>query len=248
MMRCSLLLSGLALVLFSGCSPRTVHRLNAPEAERDAGVWQDGWHIRSASASGVDAESAYVRSLREDHALWVRVTNTSDEVVEVDPAAFVSVSYTTLTQITEQPDNGVRVHARDPEAELLQVDLRASRAHARGRTLQSFAVASAVVTTAAVVADPPDSDEQVLTVAIAYDDAAHTAEEGAWTIADAAVAQADGRHYWEEVLRRTTLYPGESVEGVVHLPIDPRARGVVFEIVAGDARLPFVYVQRNIRP
>lgn len=242
------ILALVALIALSGCSPRTIHRLDAPEADAETGVWNQGWHIRSANAPGLDAEAAYVRSLWEDHAMWVRVTNTSSETVTVDPAAFATVGFNTMDLFRTQPETGRRALARDPEAELLSVDRHASRADARGRTLQGFALASAVVTTVAVVTDPPETEEEVVEVAFAYEDAALTAEEGQWTIEEAASRQAAGREYWEEVLRRTTLYPGESVEGIVHLPIDPQARAVLFEVIAGDARVPFVYVQRNIRP
>ncbi|MEL6615410.1 MAG: hypothetical protein AAFQ43_06705, partial [Bacteroidota bacterium] len=238
----------LALVVLSGCVPRTIHRLEAPEAEADSGVWNQGWHVRSASAAGVDAEAAYVRSLWDDHTMWVRVTNTSSETVTVDPAAFYTVGFNTMRLLQTRPETGRRSSARDPEAELIEVDRHASRQHARGRTLQGVALASAVVTTVALVADPPETEEEVVEVAYAYEDAALTAEEGQWTIEEAASRQEAGRDYWEEVLRRTTLYPGESVEGIVHLPIDPQARAVLFEIIVGDTRVPFAYVQHNIRP
>ena len=237
-------LLALLLVAASGCTPRLVHRLDAPDPA--AGVWRDGQQARTAR--GVEAEVSYVRTTRDDHALWVRVTNRSADTVLVDPRLFVERAYQFVHQAELRPEVGRRHPARDPEAELLEVDLEASRRDASARTRQGFAVASAVVTAAVTIADPPETEGEE----VAASDAAYSAQvEVADATTDrrlAAEDQVTGRTYWESVLRRTTLPPDTYVDGLVHVPIDPAAKVVVVDVVVGKAVVPFLFLQRNVRP
>lgn len=235
-----------ALLLASGCTPRLVHRLDAPDP--DVGVWRDGEQARTARADGVEAELAYVRSTPDDHALWVRVTNVSGDTLLVDPALFVGTAYQAVRQAEARDPTGRAYAALDPEAQLLEVDIEASRRDARARTRQGLAAVSAGLVAAAVVVDAPDTPDEEAAVA----DAAYTVEV---EMADAtaeryavADARAAGRAYWEGVLRRTTLPPDTYIDGLVHVPIDPAANAVVVDVVVGGARLPFLFLQRNIRP
>ena len=235
-----------ALVFVSGCTPRLVHRLDAPDP--DVGVWRDGEQARTARAGGVEAELAYVRSTLDDHALWVRVTNVSDDTLLVDPALFVETAYQFIRQ-AEARDSTGRLHpARDPEARLVEVDLEASRRDASARTRQGFAAVSTGLTAAAAIASSPDTPEQEAAVADSYYAAEVEMADATADRSAAASARAAGRAYWEGVLRRTTLPPNTYIDGLVHVPIDPVANAVVVEVVIGEARLPFLFLQRNIRP
>lgn len=234
------------LVVLTGCSPRPVHRLAADDPGE--GRWHQGWQIRTASADGIVAEVAYVRPEGPDHVLWVRVINDSDEEVVVDPAVFEAHAYNVYRLIEARPETGRTAAARDPEAALLEADLRASRDLASAQTRAGLAAVSAVATTVAVVADPPDTDEEGDDVAYAYAEAGAMADEAAYDAHATLARQASRRAYWEGVLRRTTLAPGEAVEGVVHVPADDTARGLLFEVVVDPARVPFAFRQTTHRP
>lgn len=196
----------------------------------------------------MEAEVSYVRTTRRDHVLWVRVTNLSADTVLVDPARFMETAYAFVHEAEARDSLGRPHPARDPEAELLDVDLTGSRRDARARTQQTLGALSAGFTTVAVLTDPPETPDQEATVADAYLSAEVTVADAVIERQTAADAQISGRDYWEGVLRRTTLPPNTYIDGLVHVPIDPIARAVVVDVVVGETEIPFLFLQRNVRP
>lgn len=236
----------LVLVAASGCTPRAVYRLSAPDP--DAGVWREGQQVRTARAADIEAQVAYVRSYADDHAFWVRVTNHSADTVLVDPALFELIAYRSPERAAARDSSGSVARARDPEAELLQVDLTASRRDAHARTRQGLAAGTAALTAVATLADAPGTPDEEAAVADTYLAVEVEIEDAGYARRAAAEAQAEGRAYWEGVLRRTTLPPNTYIDGVVLVPIDAGANVVVFEPVVGETRVPFWFVQRSYRP
>lgn len=235
----------LGLLVLAGFTPRMVHRLEATDPA--AGEWDRGRLIRDASADGIEASVAYVRTDPTDHVFWVRVTNFTADTVLVNPAAFVLTAFPS-TPAYRLGEGGTPAAARDPEAELLEVDVAASKADARARTRAGVALVSAALVTTAAVADPPDTEAEEADLAYAYASIEADAAGAAWDRAAAEGRREAGRIYWEGVFRKTTLPPNTYMDGVVHAPVDGLARAVVFEVVVGEVRVPFAFRQVNIRP
>ena len=233
-----------ALVFLAGCAPQPVYRLHAADA--NAGRWDAGHHLRTARSGGLTADLAYLRSVDGDHVFWVRVANESADTVLVDPARFSVVALV----LDSFPGDTATVagNVRDPEAELLDVDLAASRADARAQERLGSALVGSALATAATLADSPDSPEEWIEADVAASVAQDEVRSAAADGREEAALQASTRAYWEEALRRTTLPPGTYAEGRVHVVADPNARSVEVVVEVGGAALAFPFLQLTYRP
>jgi hypothetical protein len=233
----------LALSTFGCFAPSPVVRLH-PRNEQV--VWHSGRAIVARETPGYRVAVAFDHLAEGSAAMRLEVVNSGSARFDVDPAR---MQYSTCTSPTIC---GLRRPVIDPEERLIALDEsaseeRASQANdaALGGTLMLLNVTASA---AALAAGKPKEANRML------DDGARI---GAQTSADIersehreAVLEAARIDWSASALRRTTLFPGQSVAGFVYLPVDTRASIVWLgvELAGQDIWFTFDQVQVSTGP
>ena len=246
-------------LLAAGCTPEPVYRLELADNE-PASYWDFGQAVAAQEDAGIAVEVAYDWTSYEGHVLDVEVTNRSDSTVLVDPAAFY---YLALRRLADT--SGTTVHALDPEAYLLELDLNESREVAQERTALAFEAVGAVAEFAGEVAtanEPQTPEEEAAEAAEDLEDEIHYAERAADYEAEIASLNTRRERWANATVRKTTLPPGTSLYGKVYFPVfetsaRPRRTSyrpypprpyLVLHFPVGPSRTRFFYVQRRYQP
>lgn len=206
---------------FLGCAPAPVLRLEPvaiADVQRD---WSDGRRNAWRQEQRLHAETNFVRSERGHLVLAVRFHNPTESAVVVRPERFY---YQPIAGPTaDAPVRGQQIRALDPEKRLLDLDLRRTEADARYETDMTvtglFALLDLAVNVASAVSDDEDAhcpaqreDE------VRFDWWDEFAEIDAEHENRIAAIENQRDHWSRDTLRTTTLYPGETIGGLVAFP------------------------------
>jgi len=178
----------------------------------------------------------------------VEIMNHSDSILQVDTPNFKYSAKKEYSDGSFDPLSGGT--AIDPEQVILNLDMASSRAEANERTsrvLDGITVAANIASDVANVGELTDEeldrrDNQRTREAI---ERYERRDQFYATVS----SLNDQRAYWEtEVLRKTDLYPEESIAGEVRFPLVEDANVVEFSVIVGGEEHHFIYRQKKFQP
>jgi hypothetical protein len=202
-------------------------------------IWVAGRASVQQSQDGIRVATAFERQDGRTLALRLEVQNGTAARVEVDPR---NITFSTCrTAITTSCKPSQRVI--DPEQMLLVVDTAASRTAADAANEQvalgTLALLSAAGDVASAASGHPDraTGEGTAAAVGMMGDAAAAADTQEASLAVQ-------RQVWsDQALRRNTLFPGQGIDGLVYIPIDPQAGFVWLQATVGGHTFPFHFAQ-----
>jgi hypothetical protein len=231
----------------SACTPAPVLRLT-PVAQ--VGASQD-WHEGQRNVWRDDGQihaEVNVAWVRHDRLVFaVRFHNAGDSPVLISPERFY---YQPVTGPgPDAPPCGSTALALDPERVLLDLDEAEVRADADRETDMAvtgvLALLDVVTSVASAVSDEADASN-ASTAEEDYEDVDwlwEFAEIDAEHDSKVAAIESQREHWSREVLRKTTLYPGESIGGLVHFATSPKARYLRVVLAVGQEESTFLFRQ-----
>ena len=215
------------LLLLTACSSQKFFNIEPEGNDYD---YYEGRKIETLTGDDIDASLNYEFQDNGNFVFYLYVANNSERNVLIDPDTFLSVNSTNRT------DDRL-VEAIDPEHQIERIkndmsDLDDSHAASVGM--------NCLFATFNVVADIADGEEGDAVIDAGYwaseiDDENKDYEYNTDRLKN-------DKLFWEnEVLRITTLYPGEETGGMVFFPIVPEAKKfkIVFEIEDVEFEFPF---------
>lgn len=233
------------VLLVTGCAPEPVFRLESQEKNVMNYRGMEYLHSEGESSS---VTMAYYRHLGQYIVMDVEIVNYSDSIVQIDTPNFkFSAKYNYYDGSFDPLDGGT---AYDPERILLNLDLASSRAKANERTSQLLDGLSA---TAHIASDIASAGNQTAQERNSRENertrmAIERAERRDQFYARVSSLN-EQRAYWEtEVLRKTDLYPDESIAGEVLYPVVEDANAIEFSVIVGDEEHHFLYKQKKFIP
>jgi hypothetical protein len=246
----------ISVILISGCAvPSPITKLT-PSTVENRDYWNMGQQFVYASDYNVWFDCAFNRIENNMLIFDVKVTNQSDTLVLVDPAEFAQQVYINDTLLVAQRN------ANDPEAVLLNLNIKENIAAAEAKNAATVGIISAVLLTGAVVAvavsdnnnnhhrhNNHNNAEAAITTAIVADGVAQTASSSA----EEANVRANNNWTYrkslaESFLRKTTLRKGFYIDGEVHFPYFPNAKWYRLIFTSGKAKADFLFKQQLIYP
>jgi len=230
-------------LLFSAGSVMPAPVLRLTPQSKDV-VWIGGTAV--ASQQGRSARAAVAFAYEEDSRLAFRVEieNLADTPVLVDPARFYYVACNRKVQPPARVCGSSR-YTQHPEQVLLDLDMARSRQVASAANDEAFFGAMLLLHATAGIAGAATGPTRAgAIVATTADTAASLTAAAQHQRRRQLTAQELDRANWATAaLRKTTLFPGDRVAGLVFLEKDPSASELSLQVRAGDDVLPFGFNQ-----
>jgi hypothetical protein len=207
-------------------------------------VWIGGTAVASQQGRNARAAVAFVRE--QDHLLSFRVEieSLSDKPILVDPARFY---YLTCAQKGQPPARvcGNSHYVVNPEQVLLNMDMANSRQIASAANEEAlFGAMLLLQATAAVAGGASGHGHAVAGAAVAAVGTGAALESSRQRSYQQVSAYELERSNWSTAaLRKSTLFPGDRVAGLVFLEKNPAVSEVSLQVRAGDEVLPFGFNQ-----
>lgn len=235
-----------AVLMLQACSPKPVFRMS-PVADHTS--WLSGREYVSSELDSILVVLAYYRHMAGLIYLDIEVVNLGSEPLHVDPDRFSYNAYDDNPGMEET--SSVHRPALNPEEELLELDLVASKVSADRRTSSGFGaafIALGLVSDVAAMANGASSEEMGWRVSDRVDMAIEKEirdERFRRSLNDLAEA----RNIWEfDMLRKTDLQPDEYVRGLVAFPNRESALFYDFIFEMGGNEHRFRYEQYRFKP
>lgn len=232
------LLSTVSMLLGAGCMmPAPVLRLT-PQS-KDV-VWIGGTAVSSQQGRTARAAVAFVREQDNLLSFRVEIESLVDKPILVDPARFY---YLTCARNGQPPARvcGNSHFAVNPEQALLDLDVAHSRQIASAANDEAFFGAMLLLQATAGVASAATGHGHAA-AGVAIDAAGtaaalHSAEHA--NHRQISAYELERSNWATAALRKTTLFPGDRVAGLVFIEKNPSVSEVWLQIRAGDDVLPF---------
>ncbi len=233
------------VLLITGCAPDPVFRL---ESQENNVMNYRGMEYLYSEGENSSVTMAYYRHLEDYIVMDVEVINHSDSAIQINPQKFTyNTRYDYFDGSYKPLTSGL---AYNPEKILLDLDLASSRAEASERTNRLLDGLSATAYLAGEIAGAGSetTQERNLRENARTRRAVERAERRDYFYARVSSLN-EQRAYWEtETIRKTDLYPEESIAGEVLFPIEKEANIVEFVVRVGDEEHSFTYVQNKFQP
>lgn len=206
------------IIILSSCSTQKMFSITPEEQDLE---YDQGYQIAvfedSLYASTINFEAQYGAQL----VFFTYFENNSDEIISVDPGKFHFHLYKNSNQL-DSTNLLIKRTAFDPE---LQINVMNKHLNENEDEKAALTFLNCLVGTASVVlAVADDDDDEDCDDSYTVIDAIGGTVANQITIEESyEMEKADllvKREFWKnEVLRKTTLYPGEKVGGLVHFPL-----------------------------
>jgi hypothetical protein len=244
----------LAVLLFSACAPKNVLRL---ETDHEDKMVYQGMEYLYSEAESSSVTLAYYRHINDNVVFDLEIVNYSDSIVQVSASDFSYKAYKLEFQNNrETGDYGwerkfiAEDTAYDPETTILDIDKTASKVEANERTnrvLDGIDVGMNLVSDISA-AGRESYREQARRERRRTERAISRAERRDQFYRNVS-SLSEQRQYWEtQTLRRTDLFPDESIAGEVNFPIASKADIITITIDVGGDVHEFEYRQRTFAP
>ena len=242
-MRKQLLAIPILALLITSCAPRPIIRLSP---NTDQGVWLRGQQFVFDTTSDINVYIAFERDCGEAHSFTVEYLNKGETSFLVDPAKIKVITH---------PLNSTRFpslsySAIDPELRLLAMDKAISRNQAQSA---NASIIAAVVLGAGMVAvasqssnnTNPERQERQMDMVVT---GAEVAAISSAVHQDQAIDISYDKQMWEDqTLRKTTLAPNMSIQGLVFIPKDINAKEYDIALPIRGRMVHFIFLQNIIR-
>ncbi len=200
-------------------------------------TWVAGRAVLSKQQSGVRVAAAFEHQDGDTRAVPVEIANDTEAKLDAGPR---NVSFVTCK---DAGTCGSAQGVMDPEAQLMALDVGASREAAAASNDVAFyaplLILSAVSDVAVVASGKSDGTTGLQTAALANDMDREAARH------DSALASYGARRdLWSNAaLRRNTVQPGRAQGGLVFVPIDLTAQYVWIQVQTGTLKFAFRFEQ-----
>ena len=241
-MRKQLLTIPILALLITSCAPRPIIRLSP---STDQGVWLRGQQFVFDTTSDVNVYIAFERDCGEAHSFSVEYLNKGETSFLVDPAR---------VEVVTHPINSAKFPSKsysaiDPELRLLAMDKAISRSQAQSA---NASIIAAVVLGAGMVAVASQSPNRT-----GYERQQNQANMVVTGVEVAAISSAvhqdqaidisNDKQMWEDqTLRKTTLAPNMSIQGLVFIPKDINAKEYEIALPVRGKMVHFIFLQNII--
>lgn len=242
-----------ALAMLTSCfSPKPVMRFKPEETQT---TWEKGKEYVSYKKGDYEVHASYYGNNEKYIIFDIEVINSKgvDFLVAPEDIKLYTGCWDNVSQNVIY-DN-IPIHAIDPEAELLKIDMDNSRAEAAQKNSQVAAVAifAAAIPLAIVASntDMKNSNSNGSNNSVNNTDLVEAGVDlalGATAInqmgaENQIISLNDNRNMWETAsLRKTTLSPGYSIRGLVYFPVpNLSTRKVYFDVPTPDGAISFKY-------
>jgi len=202
--------------------PEAIIKLK-PESEKMD--WYKGKEIVTLDNDSITIHISYDRNINKDYVFDVDVTNNSQNTVLVEPEKF---SYLLKKGSIKYGDTLKSVYAKDPEKVILELQ-KANSIHQSNMQTQAMVYSLGYFLqfagqTKALVTGDAELSERI-------DDQTRRTKENELIddISNNRISESlnNSSYIWEILaLRKTTLYPNESISGKVFFPVDEWARTI----------------------
>ncbi len=229
------------LAVFAVQSCYTPAKLVKLTPGKEADKWFYGQALMHDSVYGVDYEIGFDKFVNKQYIFDFHITNHSNMPILIDPVDFYYIPYDSLMN----PMTPAKVHAKDPEEEILELEKHLSRDEARSKNRFGMALAAfgADVATSIIVASDDRPNNDIVQRAVA--DGVHLG------IAASGAANEDEiidlnilREKWENSsIRKTTLETNQEMHGKVFFPASPEASVIQILVPVDDQWLEFNFKQ-----
>lgn len=214
-----IVLAACTLLALSACfSPKSVVRIEPTDEPQR---WNYGQAILEAEKDGIAANAAYAYSDEDYWVFDVEVINWREDRIMVDPAGI---------ELTIAPID-MKVSAIDPESQMLDMEMDASRreANAKNAAVVAGVVAVAAVATAIATSSGDNNDNTENNFDNNNLDVVNVAPTlvigaGAGAPPPPGPIAVDPWFWSEQTLRKTTLEKGQKVRGKVLFPRNDQIR------------------------
>ena len=230
-------------ILFTACAPRPIIRLSP---NTDQGVWLRGQQFVFDTTTDVNVYIAFKQDCGQAHSFSVEYLNKGASSFLVDPARIGVVTH---------PINSARFPSQsysaiDPELRLLAMDKAISRNQAQSA---NASIIAAVVLGAGMVAvasqspnhTTPERQEQQANLVVT---GAEVAAISSAVHQDQAIDISYDKQMWEDqTLRKTTLAPNMSIQGLVFITKDINAKEYDIALPVRGKMVHFIFLQNIIK-
>jgi len=242
-MRKQLFIISILALLITSCAPRSIIRVNPTT---DQGVWLYGQQFLFDTTTDINVYIAFDREYGDCHAFSVEYVNRGESSYLVDPAQ-IKVQTQPFDTKRFQPESFTAI---DPELRLLAMDKAISRSQAQAA---NASIIAAVVLGAGMVAIASDAHHnRSIEKADLHANMAITGAEVAAISSDVATTQsydlAYNKQTWEgQTIRKTTLAPNMSIQGLVFIPKKMNALDYIITIPVRGKEVQFTFRQNIIK-
>lgn len=213
------------------------------EANDIVGQWFFGQQIIRIEEEDIDLSVAYERESPFEITMNMRIINNTDDDVLVDPKAFYYNWY--RNEMDSLPAG--RVYAENPELRLVQIDydISANRAAQGNRAIFDLVATTAEITADVVSVANDWEEEKKEKLQVIKESRRGLSHVVAASQSLKSMSLNDQRKVWSrDVLRKTTLSPGQSLDGKVIFKPSVRSKRCRFIFPVGHANIMIDFKQR----
>lgn len=224
----------MALLLLQACSPEPVYRLKSKAGDKYV-TYHKGVEYITLQNDSVQVTISYYQHNAGLFSMDVQVDNNSNRIIRVDPKDF---KYEAFRKQNPKPDDEPisSKWAKDPEHKMLNIDLALSQQKANKNTDDLFFVALQGLTVAEGATADNEKDKRQAHRQLHQNNVDHEVTREQYYAERAGLK--NRREIWEkEALRKTDLWPGDSIRGLIFFETDPHA--ALYNIIANIEGLHF---------
>jgi len=231
----------LTVIFIAGCI-RPYPLYNLIPAENYNSRWLFGSEYVMISENDITTSVAYINSENDLLVFDMEVINTSNEDILVTPEIFY---YNIL--VSKFEDDTLKVMAIDPEKRLMFINKALSRQNA---AMSNQVISNVIMETTSLIGDVTDPDDKTLQEQqldlqqdMEREVKAFRAEN---RIRNQLNVLKNQQNYWSsEVLRRTTLKPGDAVRGKIFFPAKRDIKKLQLVVKIEDHQFDLVFDQQK---
>ncbi|NLV66803.1 MAG: hypothetical protein GXY14_03910 [Spirochaetes bacterium] len=251
-----------ALILFLSfnmlvsCGPSVYHNIRITPA-LGSGIWQEGREVSQKTVNRVKVTVAFEKIDETEMVYDVTITNRGKTNILFDPAKVFCDFYFTLPEadtgtqtagdalVTGKPD--AVINAADPEQIIKAYETLKANEESSYESDQTANDVGCCIGTAGSLA--ADSDEERREYEEMQEDAERDSKRRESLHMERMQKMNEQTAYYEkEALRKTTVLPGQTVRGKVHIPVSLKAKLIVLNIPLNDLKFDFIYGQVIEKP
>jgi len=236
----------LSLLFFSACGPLYIYNIKTQE---DEFVYYKGREIITKQNEGVSITINYEDQVNYDMIFNLSVINNSNSCLFFDPSLIYIELLKEYSKVI--PDSEVvKLNAVDPESKIKSLRNQIHNSNANRGITQTFNILSDVVELGKDVSEigKKKTQEEIAKESLEEMEKNQYRAEEEVNFHNNITALVNSLDYWTDAaFRKTTIFPGESMTGFVHLPLLEEARIFRVTIPVNYTTFTFLFESKPIR-
>jgi hypothetical protein len=236
------------LFLLQACAPRPVFRMKPIEKRTS---FYEGTEYVHRHKNNITFTISYDKHYGDKFAMDVEIDNNTDSVLRVSPGQFWYNAYQYYNGKRDPRDSNLVIgehRAMNPEHVILKKDLKISKSHAHQQTSALlYGIGQVLTVTAGAVTDSTNWQRQQTIESLQDNTVNYEISKRNRSLRRQSLR--DQQRFWRRnTIRKTDLYPGEYIEGLVFFKNNPHARGYMFHYKIGGTRFRVFFTQKEFNP